>query len=199
MFDWIIGVVRQIGVLGVGLLMLAENVFPPLPSELIMPLAGFAAARHELPFWGAVAAGTAGSLAGAVGWYLVGRHVGERRLRAWIDRHGRWLTLSCDDVDSAERWFRRHGGLAVFAGRLVPGVRTFISVPAGFAAMPAGPFVFYSALGTGLWTAGLAFAGRLLGAQYARVAGVLEPVTWAIVGAVLVVYVARLLRWRAGA
>lgn len=190
MFEWITGLVQDLGYAGVGLLMLLENVFPPLPSELIMPLAGFVADRGQMNFWGAVAAGSVGSLAGAMAWYAVGRAVGERRLRAWIDRHGMWLTLDCEDIDRAADWFRRHGAVAVLVGRLVPTVRTFISVPAGFERMPVATFVLFSAIGTVAWTVALAYAGRVLGANYTAVQGYLEPVTWVILGgfAVLLVY-----------
>ena len=196
MLDWITNLVRSMGAPGVGLLMFLENVFPPIPSEVIMPLAGFVAQQGGLSFWGAVAAGAVGSLAGAVGWYWVGRRVGERRLRAWVDRHGRWLTLSGDDVDTAKRWFDRHGGFAVFVGRLVPGVRTLISVPAGFAAMPALPFLLYSAAGTALWTVALGVAGRMLGSQYERVSRVLEPAGAVVFGLIALLYVVRVVRWR---
>lgn len=195
MFDWITNLVQQMGNPGIAFLMFLENVFPPIPSELIMPLAGFVAAQGRFPLWSAIVAGSLGSLAGAVGWYAVGRRVGERRLRAWVDQHGRWLTLSCDDIDRAKGWFERHGNKAVFIGRLIPGVRTFISVPAGFAAMAPAPFVLYSALGTVLWTALLAYAGKLLGANYERVAQYLDPVTWVVLGAFVVAYVVRLVRW----
>ena len=196
MFDWITSIVQQMGSPGIALLMFLENVFPPIPSELVMPLAGFVAERGQFPLWGAIVAGSIGSLAGAIGWYVLGRRVGERRLRRWVDRHGRWLTLSCADIDRSKSWFERHGGTAVFIGRLIPGVRTFISVPAGFARMAPVPFVLYSALGTVLWTALLAFAGKLLGANYERVGQYLDPVTWVVLGAFVVAYVVRLVRWR---
>jgi membrane protein YqaA with SNARE-associated domain len=131
MFDWITGLVERTGYVGIALLMLAENVFPPIPSELIMPLAGFAAAQGELGMAGVVAAGTAGALAGALLWYGLGRWVGLERLKRWAAEHGRWLTVSPDDLDRAAAWFGRHGGAAVLVGRLVPAVRTLISVPAG--------------------------------------------------------------------
>jgi len=198
MFDWITNVVEQMGSPGIALLMFLENVFPPIPSELVMPLAGFVAERGRFPLWGAIVAGSVGSLAGAIGWYLVGRKVGERRLRRWVDRHGRWLTLSCDDIDKAKGWFDRHGGAAVFIGRLIPGVRTFISVPAGFAQMSWAPFLLYSAVGTALWTALLAFAGKLLGASYEKVGQYLDPVTWVVLGAFVAAYVWRLARWKRG-
>jgi membrane protein DedA with SNARE-associated domain len=196
MFDWISGTMASMGEIGVALLMLLENVFPPIPSELIMPLAGFISERGGLSFWPVVAAGSAGSLAGALAWYWVGRSVGERRFRVWVDAHGRWLTLSCEDLDRAKGWFDRHGGAAVFIGRLIPGIRTFISVPAGFAEMPFAPFLAYSTAGTALWTAALAIAGRMLGSQYDQVSTYLGPISWIVLGGILVLYVYRVVKWR---
>ena len=196
MFEWITGVVSEMGTLGVAVLMFLENIFPPIPSELVMPLAGFVAQREQLSFWEAVVAGSIGSLLGAVAWYRVARVVGEKRLRAWVDRNGRWLTLSCADIDKAKGWFDRHGGVSVMIGRLIPGVRTFISVPAGFARMQPVPFVLYSAVGTVLWTTALAYAGRLLGGNYEKVGRYLDPVVWVLLSAFLVAYVVRLVRWR---
>jgi membrane protein DedA with SNARE-associated domain len=187
---------EQLGLLGVALLMLLENVFPPIPSEVIMPLAGFVSRRGEHDPILTVVAGSVGSLLGALAWYLVGRRVGEQRLRAWIDRHGRWLAMSGDDVDRAGEWFRRHGGVAVAVGRLVPGVRTLISVPAGFAGMSLVPFLLWSALGTVAWTAGLFLAGWLLGNAYEKVAGPLNIATWVVLGLIVVAYVWRLVRHR---
>ena len=141
MQDWVVDVVRQMGPLGVALLMFLENVFPPLPSEVIMPLAGYLSARGQAPFWVMVAAGSAGSLAGAALWYAVGRAVTHDRLCAWVQAHGTWLAMTPADVDRAAEWFARHGRWSVFFGRLVPVVRTLISVPAGFTRMPAAPFL----------------------------------------------------------
>src|SRR3546814_7553399 len=107
MFDWITGLVEDGGYLGVAALMLAENLFPPIPSELIMPLAGFAAARGDLNIILVVASGAAGSLLGAVFWYAVGCWLGSERLKRWAGRHGRWLTLAPDDIDKAVAWFDR--------------------------------------------------------------------------------------------
>ena len=143
MGDWITNAVQSLGATGVGLLMLLENIFPPIPSEVVMPLVGFLSARHRVDFWPSVVAGTLGSLAGATVWYAIGRSVGERRLCDWVDAHGRWLALTCGDIDRAKRWFERHEGLAVLIGRLIPGVRTFISVPAGFAEMPVMSFELF--------------------------------------------------------
>lgn len=191
MFDWITSVVEQTGYLGIALLMLAENVFPPIPSELIMPLAGFTAAKGELNIVLTVIAGSVGSLAGALAWYFVGKWVGSDRLKRWAKRHGRWLTLHPRDVDKAGDWFRRHGAVAVFVGRLVPTVRTLISVPAGIARMPLVPFLIYSALGTTLWTAFLAGAGYLLQDRYRSMEAWMNPVTNVVFGLIVLFYLYR--------
>lgn len=101
-----------------------------------MPLAGFTTTQSQLSFVWVVVAGTIGSMLGALPWYYIGRRTGERRLRRWIDRHGRWLTLSGEDIDKSKRWFDQYGGPIVLFGRFVPGIRTFISVPAGLEEMP---------------------------------------------------------------
>jgi membrane protein DedA with SNARE-associated domain len=191
-FDWVVSVVVGAGLVGVALLMFGENIVPPIPSEVVMPLAGFAAAQGHLNFPGVVAAGTAGALAGAYAWYAVGRRVGQSRLRSLVQRHGRWLTLDLDDLDKSERFFQRHGGWAVFLGRLAPGVRTFISVPAGVMGMPRAAFVAWTAAGTALWCLILAAAGFLLANQYQRVERFLDPVGWAVLAAIVGLYA-----WRA--
>lgn len=195
MFDWIAGLIDAVGPLGVALLMLLENVFPPIPSELIMPLAGFVAAQGEMGLAAAILAGTLGSLAGATLWYYVGRAVGAERLRRWAARHGRWLTLSPEDVDRAIAWFDRHGAGAVFFGRLVPTVRTLISVPAGLARMPLPRFLLWSALGSLAWTSLLAVAGYLLQARYQQVEHWINPLSTAVVVAIVAIYLWRVITW----
>lgn len=196
MFDWIIGSIEAGGYLGILLLMLAENVFPPIPSELIMPLAGFAAARGKLDPALVVLAGSAGSLLGAVFWYEVGRRLGGDRLKRFAARHGRWLTLSPGEIDRAEAWFRRHGTRAVLLGRLVPAVRTLISVPAGIVRMPPPTFLAWTTLGTTAWTALLAGAGYLLQNRYALVADYLNPVSNVVVGLIALCYAYRVVTFR---
>ncbi|MGA0605511.1 DedA family protein [Phenylobacterium sp. VNQ135] len=174
--------------------MFAENVIPPIPSELIMPLAGFAAARGDLSFAGVVIAGTAGAVAGAYGWYEVGRRVPDATLERWIGRYGRWLTLDRDDLDRARQLFRRRGGLAVFVGRLIPAVRTLISVPAGLTRMPHAPFLAWTTAGTAIWTLLLAATGYLLEHEYRRVERWLDPATGIVFGLILMLYIYRLVR-----
>lgn len=163
MSDWIEKVTEQLGYFGVLLLMAAENIFPPIPSEVVMPFAGFTSREGQLSFVGVVAAGSLGSLLGALPWYFLGRYFGERRIADWIQRYGKWLTITPSEFERAKRWFEQLGGVTVLACRMVPGARTLISVPAGFAQMPFTPFLIYSAIGTLGWTALLAWLGWTLG------------------------------------
>jgi len=192
--DWVVNVARGMGPPGVALLMFLENLFPPLPSEVIMPLAGYLSARDEAGFWSMTAAGVAGSLAGALFWYRVGRAMTHERLCAWVERHGAWLAMTPRDVDRAERWFARHGRSSVLIGRLVPVVRTLVSVPAGFSRMPAAHFLALSAIGTGAWTLALAYAGRLLGSRFRRVEEWMGPASSAVVVLALLWYACRVIR-----
>lgn len=198
MFDWIVGLVERSGYLGVALLMFAENLFPPIPSELIMPLAGFAAARGELGLLPVILAGSVGSLLGAVLWYLVGRWLGAERLRRLAARHGRWLTIAPEEVDQACRWFQRHGGKAVLIGRVIPAVRTLISVPAGIARMRLAPFLLFTSIGTAIWSSLLVVTGFLLEDQYRAVADYVNPVSNLVFGALLLYYLYRVATFRRG-
>lgn len=191
MFEWASNIVRSLGYPGVALLTFLENVFPPIPSELIIPLAGFVAAEGQMNVWGVLVAGTAGSLGGATVWYWIGQRLGKRGLRSWVDRSGHWLTLSVADLDRAEAWFHRHGGTAVCIGRLVPGVRSLISIPAGFARMPFVPFLLYSLAGTAVWTAALAYAGVLLRANFAVVGDYVDIASYLVLALFAVIIVRR--------
>lgn len=197
MFEFILDLVTRGGVFGVFALMALENLFPPIPSEMIMPLAGFAAARGDMNIVAVVLAGTAGSVLGALPWYYAGRLYGIHRIRRIAERHGRWMTVSPDDVDKALDTFHRHGRAAVFFGRLVPAIRTLISVPAGIACMPMLPFLVYSTIGSLIWTALLASAGYVLKAQYALVADYLDPGSKIVLGVIVAVYLYRLFTHRA--
>lgn len=196
MFDWVTQVISSTGYLGVAALMFLENLFPPIPSEVIMPLAGFVAARGDLSLWGVVVAGTLGSLIGAAPWYLLGFWFGERGLYNVAARHGRWLTLSPEDVTKAIHTFKRYGAIAVFFGRLIPAIRTLISAPAGIARMPIPRFVFWTLLGSSLWTLLLTLAGFLLESQYHRVAHVMDPISKGVVITLVAIYIYRLVTYR---
>ena len=186
MLRWIINLVGSLGYLGVGVLMAVENVVLPLPSELIMPLAGFLAARGRMTLWGAILAGTIGSVVGAFPLYALARAVGERRLAKWVDAYGKWLLVRGKDLKKANARFEERGGMAVFLSQLLPGLRGLISLPAGFAGMNVALFALANFLGTIIWCAALACAGYLLGAHYDRVHRYLGPVTWAVLAGLLV-------------
>lgn len=196
MTDWITRLIEQMGYLGIALLMFLENLFPPLPSEVIMPMAGFTAAGGELSIMGVLAAGTAGTLAGALFWYGVAKRLGEERLKSWADRHGRWITLSRDDLDRIDRWFDKHNRWAVPLGHLVPGIRTLISIPAGIFGMGLARFVALTLLGAGVWTSALGLAGYALGSRYDQVERYIGPASTAIMAAILLWYVYRVVTFR---
>lgn len=196
MFDFIARTISSAGYPGIALLMLLENVVPPLPSELIMPMAGFVAAGGKLNLVGVILAGTLGSVAGALPWYYLGRWLGPHRVRQWAGRHGRWLTLTPAQMDRVNAWFEQHCSKAVFFGRLVPAVRTLISVPAGVFGMSLQRFLLFTALGSGLWSTALAVAGHSLRDGYQQVSHVLDPATNVVVGAIVLVYLYRVIRWR---
>jgi membrane protein DedA with SNARE-associated domain len=177
MEQWISQMMTSLGYWGIGLLMFLENLFPPIPSELIMPLAGFTVAQGKLDFIPAVLAGIVGTVLGALPWYYLGYLVNIERIEHWVDRYGKWLGISVAELEKSRRWFNRHGRQVVFWGRLVPGIRTLISLPAGIEEMPLGEFLFYSTLGTTVWTLLLTCAGYFLGQNYTLVENWLAPVS----------------------
>ncbi|MFN9623135.1 MAG: DedA family protein [Cyanobacteriota bacterium] len=168
--------VSQWGYLGIFAAMVLENVIPPIPSELIMPLAGFYVGQGQLNFIGVVAAGLLGTVVGALPWYGIGRLVNEERLKQWVERRGRWVGVSVKELDDSRRWFGRHGAAVVFWGRLIPAIRTLISVPAGIELMPLGPFLFWTTAGSLVWNLALTIAGWALGSNWNRVLSFIKPV-----------------------
>ena len=196
MAEWIVAFVEAHGYLGIAALMLLENVFPPIPSELIMPLAGFTAARGHLHVAGVVAAGTVGSLLGTLPWYFAGRALGAERLKRWAGRHGRWLTVAPDDIDRALRWFDRRGPAVVALGRLVPAVRSVISAPAGVAHMSLPKFLMWSTAGSSVWVIAMTTLVWLLQSHYTKVGTWIDPVAKVIVVAALAAYLWRVIRFK---
>ena len=196
MFEFITEFLEKSGYLGVFALMALENVFPPIPSEMIMPFAGFVVARGDLNLVGVLLAGTAGSVAGALPWYYAARVYGCERLKRMAGRHARWLTVSSDDIDTALAAFKKHGRKAVLFGRLIPAVRTLISVPAGLGNMSLGQFLLYSSVGSLAWTGLLTAAGFLLENNYKDVAKYVDPVSKTVLGAMLAWYLYRVISWR---
>lgn len=193
---WIQQLIDQLGYLGIAALMFAETVFPPLPSELIMPLAGLRASRGALSLPGVIAAGAGGAMAGNLAWFLAARAIGVGRLHGLVDRHGRWLTLGWEEVERAQGWFRRHGGTFVCLGRMVPTVRSVVSIPAGLLRMPLARFLLWSSLGTTAWTTALSYAGFLLGQRYTAVDRYLAPISTAVIVILALWYAWRVTTWK---
>ncbi|AVH25587.1 DedA family protein [Nocardia cyriacigeorgica] len=157
---------EQLGAPGAGLAVAAENLFPPIPSEVILPLAGFAASRGEISLAAAIVWTTIGSVFGALLLYLIGQAFGRRRMYALFDR---LPLVNAVDLERSEEWFARHGDKAVFLGRMVPLVRSLVSVPAGVEAMPLGRFLVLTAAGSALWNSTFVLAGYALGENWTRV------------------------------
>jgi membrane protein DedA with SNARE-associated domain len=191
MAKWVINTIQSTGYFGIVCLMFLENVFPPIPSEVIMPLAGFLVAEGKQNFAGVVIAGMVGSVLGALPLYYAGYLLGEERLKAFADKHGRWLTMSRDDLERAKKWFDQHGKLAVLICRLVPGIRSLISIPAGIAKMNMAAFLFYTSVGAGIWTALLAYAGYILRARFETVGEYLNAVSYVVFAVILLMYFVR--------
>jgi len=156
--------------------MFLENLFPPIPSEMIMPLGGFYVQQGKLALLPVVIAGLGGTVLGALPWYGLGRLINEERLEQWLERHGRWIGISANDLKRSRIWFNRYGTALVFWGRLVPGVRTLISVPAGMELMPFTPFLLWTTGGSLIWVLILTLSGLALGSGYDNVELWLEPV-----------------------
>lgn len=175
--------------LGYGLItlgMFLENLFPPIPAELIMPLGGYLAHKGQLQIGPVILAGLLGTVLGAWFWYGIGRLVNEERLEQVLGRHGRWLGITPERLRLSRRWFNRHGAAVVFWGRLVPGVRTFISVPAGIELMPQPPFLAWTTAGSSILVVILALLGRALGENYGKVLRWVEPLSGVALQVILV-------------
>lgn len=164
--DWVIQVVESLGYVGVALMVAFETLFPPIPSELVLGLAGFVASRGEASLLGMIVAATTGSVIGAWTLYGIAAIVGPARVRALVRRYGRWVRITEADVDTAERWFARWSTLAVLIGRCVPLVRSLISIPAGFARMNIVSFTIYTTIGSLIWNAIFVVAGYMLGERW---------------------------------
>lgn len=191
-----------VGYVGVAVAVALETIVAPIPSEVILPMAGWKISQSAADagivepltgqpwsLWPAVLMATAGSVVGALAGYAIGAWGG----RPLLDRYGRYVGIGAADLDRAERWFERHGAWAVFLGRMVPLVRTFVSYPAGISRMPLGRFTLFSALGSLPWNAALIYAGLVVGENYPQIEAVLRP--WEYLIYVLVVLV--VLAWAA--
>ena len=188
---WVSDVIQSFGYAGVALLMLAENLFPPIPSEVILPLTGFLVDRGELGFVPTLLVATAGSLTGALVLYALGRWGG----RGLILSYGRVLRVKESDLDRADDWFNRYGGAVVLFGRMVPGVRSLVSIPAGLSGMPLCRFVLLTALGSGVWNTLLIGSGWLLGENWSQVASVVGSVSHAALALLAIAAVVAVCIW----
>ncbi|MFN3747827.1 MAG: DedA family protein [Sphingorhabdus sp.] len=196
MEDWIIQLVDWAGYWGVAFLMLLETVFPPVPSEVIMTVAGVSASRGNMTLTGTIAAGTAGAMLGNWIWYWLAIKFGEARMHIFIDKYSRWLTLDWEEVERGHTLFRKHGSIIVLIARMIPTLRSLISIPAGLFKMSLRRFLVFSTIGTAGWSAALAGAGYFLGSQFDDVEKWLGPLSTLVIVAIVVTYVWRLVRWK---
>jgi membrane protein DedA with SNARE-associated domain len=196
MEDWIIRLVDWAGYWGVAALMLLETVFPPVPSEVIMAVAGVSAARGNMTLEGTIAAGTAGAMLGNWFWYWLAIKFGEPRMHALIDKYSRWLTLDWDEVERGERMFERHGSIIVLVARMIPTLRSLVSVPAGLFRMSLRRFLVFSTIGTLGWSAALAGAGFFLGSQFHDIEQWLGPLSTLVIVAIVLSYLWRVATWK---
>jgi len=188
MFEWVARQVAETGLLGVFVLMVAENIFPPIPSEIIMAASGFAAARGEISLIGTIIVAVLGTVVGNAFWYEIGRWFGLERIRPFVARYGKWFAIETEDMDRAERTLKRWGPFALCFGRMLPGIRTIISIPAGMVLIPRGVFYFWTAIGSAIWLSFLAISGYMLEEHYDKVQGWVEPLAWVVVGGSIAAY-----------
>lgn len=183
--DWVSEVITALGYAGVAFLVALENVFPPIPSEVVLPLAGFVAGRGDANLVGMVGAATLGSVIGAWVLYGISAWIGPVRVRRFVVGYGRWVGVREADLDRAEAWFDRRAPAAVLLGRCVPLVRSVVSVPAGFRRMAPVPFTLFTAAGSAVWNMALIGAGAMLGQRWERVGDVVGLLQGAVIIAVV--------------
>lgn len=194
--NWVQDVINQFGYFGVALLVVIENIFPPIPSEIVLPFAGFVAqqgsagvAQSDTSVIGMMIAATIGSVVGALILYVISSAIGPERLRAFVQRFGRWFGVKQTDLLRAEAWFDRRSFVAVLVGRCVPLIRSIVSIPAGFRRMKLTSFILLTAVGSAVWNIVLIGAGALLGDQWERVGEYVGVFQWLVIGAILVLLV----------
>lgn len=183
--EWIISIMEQLGYFGIALLMFLDNVFPPIPSEIIMPSAGYSASQGQLLLMGVIVAGCIGSLMAAAILYWVGYKFNHDSIFRFVDRYGKYLFIKSSDVKKSLDWFECYGHRIVFFGRMIPAVRSLISIPAGMSRMPFWKFMFYSSLGTIIWTTFLACIGFYFGENQALMQEIFSQVAYFIIAAVI--------------
>lgn len=182
---WVQDVIEQLGYLGVALLVVLENVFPPIPSEIVLPFAGFVAQQGSESVVLMILAATVGSVIGALIMYWIAAIIGDERLHAFTRRFGKWVQIREADLTRAEEWFDRHAMSAVLVGRCVPLIRSVVSIPAGFRRMKLIPYIAYTFLGSLVWNIALVGAGAVLGENWERVEPVVATFQWIVIVVIL--------------
>ncbi len=195
MSDWMNHVIENWGYFGVALLMFVETVFPPIPSEVIMPLAGIHAAQQGGSLLGVILAGALGAMLGNVIWFWLAWKLGLDRFEQFLVRYGRILTMDEEEIARGRRLFDKYGGGIVGVGRVIPTIRSLISVPAGLVRMNVRSFLLYSSIGTFFWTMGLTVAGYMLGSRFEEIDQVIGPVSTGVIALCFGIYLYRVLMW----
>ncbi len=196
MNDWIFHLIEGGGYWGIAFLMALENIFPPIPSEVIMGIGGISVAHGRMAVAPLMIAGTVGSTLGNYAWFLLGRALGYERLKPFVDRFGRWLTMDWHDVARLVVFFQKHGQWVVFVMRFSPFMRTLISLPAGLARMGHVRFLVFTLAGTAVWNAVLVWAGWHLGRNFGALEKYTGPVAAAGMLLLALVYAWRVVRWK---
>ncbi|MDX3910294.1 MAG: DedA family protein [Sphingobium sp.] len=199
MTDWVLHLIDAGGYWGIWFLMVLENVFPPIPSELIMGIGGIRVGQGRMEMVPLLLAGTAGTTIGNYFWYLVGARLGVERLRPLVERHGRWATLEWCDVEALNRLFARYGQAIVFVFRFMPALRTMVSLPAGLFRMGHVRFLLWTGAGALIWNVILAYAGFILGSNFKEIDKYIGPAATATVAIAVIFYLYRLITWRPSA
>lgn len=192
---WMEYLITTLGYSGLALVMFIENVFPPIPSEMIMPFAGFMVNQRQFTFAGILLAGTVGSVLGSLALYYVGMWVGEGPIRVFLRHYGRWFLVSEQDLDRAMSFFDRYGGAMILFGRLIPGVRSLISLPAGMQRMSLIRFLSYTTLGSAVWTGLLGYAGIVLNDNWESILLVIDQYEFLLLAAMVATVVGFII-WR---
>ena len=178
--SWAVEKNSIIAYLTICLAMFLENIVPPIPSEIIMPLGGFFVYQQKLNFYILVFWGLLGTILGSLPWYYLGRFVNEKKLSNFLDKKGKYLGISSNDLIKSKKWFERYGVSLVFWGRLVPGIRTLISVPAGIELMPLRKFLIWTTFGSLIWVTLLTYAGYIFGENYSIIETYLDQIKFVL-------------------
>lgn len=186
--DFAASFIAGLGYPGIVLVMILENIFPPIPSELIMPFAGFLVTEGQFSLALVILFGTLGSIFGAIPFYYLGYYLQGSRFRAYLDKYGKYLFISLEDLERAEDWFKKYGEISVLIARVIPLVRSFISIPAGFVKMSPLKFFVYTGLGTLIWTTFLTLVGVVLGENWRVIGPFFRRLDYLVVGMFIVLF-----------